>query len=1239
MTEAHIMAPADPRPLALRCALRGSRLIEASAGTGKTFTISALYLRLVLGHGGAAGFGRELLPPEILVVTFTEAATQELRDRIRARLVEAAQAFRGELEKLDPILQGLRGDYAEADWPSCARKLDIAAQWMDQAAVSTIHSWCQRMLREHAFDSGSLFTQTLETDQRELLAEVARDYWRLHCYRLHGKALAWVSEHWQQPDTLLGKTRVLLDQKPPVIDLALQTLIEDALQAAAEQLQALKAPWVDWADELEGLLEQAREAKAFNGQSLNRKNLGNWLEKLRDWAANPDAQTLDIGKGFERLTDAGLAEIWKQGTPPEHPALHAMAELKGALAALAGPAQPALRHAAGWIAERFDAEKRRRAQMGFDDMLTRLDDALQGENGERLSAVIRAQFPVAMIDEFQDTDPLHYRIFARIYPLHDSAMDEQEQTTALLLIGDPKQAIYSFRGADIFTYLRARLATQGRHEHLDTNFRSSKSMVSAVNRVFGLAEKRADNLGAFRFGAGADSSLPFYPVAAQGRKERWMLNGQVAPALTAWHLHSEEPMSAEAYRQQLAARCASAMVEMLQAGQSGDAGFADPEKGWQALRPADMAVLVRTGREAEAIRSALALRGVRSVYLSDKDSVLDSQEAVDVLRWLRACAEPGNDRLLRAALASPTLDQSWATLERLNEDERLWERRVFQFTEYRRVWQRQGVLPMLHRLLHDFDLPARLLQQPLGQRQLTNLLHLAEMLQRASRELDGEQALVRHLAELIPLAGEGAGEDQILRLETDAELVKVVTIHKSKGLEYPLVFLPFICHSRPVKGGEPVRFHDGERRTLVLEPSEDQRQQADGERLGEDLRLLYVALTRARHACWLGLADLKTGQGRTSVLHHSAIGHLLSGGQPLVGSPALVGWLQQWSEGADQTIAVSPAPEVDDRLYQPQQVANPQLQARQPQHPSFESWWIASYSALAIGSEDVAGRAVGNAPDSPAAEKMADDERAARFVPLRAGELPTIHRFPRGPQPGTFLHGLLELAGREGFATLADRAHCIEWLRPRCIRRGWGEWTECLADWLIRLLQHPGLERHLGAGNHISLAQLEPGLYQPEMEFMFSARRVDVQQLDQLVCAATLDGRPRPALRRDRLNGLFKGFIDLVFEHQGRYYVVDYKSNWLGATASDYVDEAMEQAIVEQRYDLQYVFYVLALHRQLKARLPNYDYKTHMGGALYWFIRGVDSPQGGLWHDRPAQSLIETLDRLFTGQPAVQEPL
>ncbi|MBF3116453.1 exodeoxyribonuclease V subunit beta, partial [Pseudomonas aeruginosa] len=293
----------------------------------------------------------------------------------------------------------------------------------------------------------------------------------------------------------------------------------------------------------------------------------------------------------------------------------------------------------------------------------------------------------------------------------------------------------------------------------------------------------------------------------------------------------------------------------------------------------DIAILVRGRAEAEAIRSALAARRLASVYLSDRDSVFDSQEAIDLLHWLRACADPGADTLLRVALATRSLHLDWATLERLNQDELFWERMVLRFRDYRRSWQAQGVLPMLRRLLADFELPARLLRHADGERSLTNLLHLAEWLQRAAVELDGEHALIRHLAEQV----QSPGSEEILRLESDADLIKVVTIHKSKGLEYPLVLLPFICSWRELDGnsGAPASFHEDGAAGRVIELARRKEQaarayeQANDERLGEDMRLLYVALTRARHSVWLGIAPLVASNSKSPELHKGALGYLL----------------------------------------------------------------------------------------------------------------------------------------------------------------------------------------------------------------------------------------------------------------------------------------------------------------------------------------------------------------------------
>ncbi|MCU7648982.1 exodeoxyribonuclease V subunit beta [Pseudomonas piscis] len=1216
-------------PLALAFPLRGSQLIEASAGTGKTFTISALYLRLVLGHGGtSAGFGRELLPPQILVVTFTDAATKELRERIRTRLAEAARFFRDETPAPDGLIEQLRQEYCAEQWAACANRLDIAAQWMDEAAVSTIHSWCQRMLREHAFDSGSLFTQTLETDQSDLLGEVLRDYWRLFCYPLQGEALNWVRSHWVGPAELLPRVRALFgNERRDPQEQTPGELIDASLQERRAALVQIKAPWRQWAEELREICLQGVASKSVDGRKMQARYFEPWFDKISAWAEDESLEQLDIGTGFSRLTPEGMGEAWKGG-PPSHPGLDAMAGLKASLEALPSPDAAVLQHAAQWVGARFEEEKRRRAEMGFDDMLLRLDGALQNDDGGRLASLIREQFPVALIDEFQDTDPVQYRIFESIYRIEDN-----DPATGLFLIGDPKQAIYAFRGADIYTYLRARQATDGRLQTLGTNFRSSQAMVAAVNHVFLQAEQRPQGRGAFLFRqSNGNNPVPFLPVAAQDRQERLQVDGQPLPALNFWLLPSEQPVSGALYRQQQAAACASAIVGLLNGGQQGRSGFVRDQQGCTGLLPADIAILVRDGKEAQAIRTELAARGVRSVYLSDKDSVFAAQEARDLLVWLKACAEPDVERPLRAALASLTLDLPLLELERLNQDELAWEARVMQFRGYRGIWRSQGVLPMLRRLLHDFQLPQALMARSDGERVLTNLLHLCELLQQNAAELDGEQALIRHLAEHLALSGQ-AGEEQILRLESDEQLVKVVTIHKSKGLEYPLVFLPFICSTKPVDGSRlPLHYHDGAGKPQVsLRPTEQLIAQADEERLAEDLRLLYVALTRARHACWLGVADLKRGNQGSSILHLSALGYLLGGGAALTESTGLQRWLLDLQQGCP-AIGVSELPAVDDQRFHPPRNPARLLAPLVPARRAAEHWWIASYSALRIS--DTLGSA-SQAPDDPQAQKLFDDERldpeAPREVIASSGD---IHRFPRGPNPGTFLHGLLEWAGGEGFD--ASPEAITDAVARRCNRRGWQGWIPTLSGWLQHLLQAP---MPVGDGQPpVVLGQLDQ--YRVEMEFWFASHKVDVLKLDELVRQQTHQGAARVTAEPVLLNGMFKGFIDLTFEHHGRYYVADYKSNWLGADDAAYTEQAMEQSILDNRYDLQYVLYLLALHRQLKARLADYDYDRHMGGALYLFLRGTHSASQGVYFARPPRQLIERLDLMFQGraEPPKAEP-
>jgi exodeoxyribonuclease V beta subunit len=1209
------------QPLALP--LHGVRLIEASAGTGKTWTIAALYVRAVLGHG----LPQPLLPPQILVVTFTEAATQELRERIRARLVEAATGFRAGAAG-EPLLDELIGAYAPEQRPGCARRLELAAQWMDEAAIFTIHGWSQRMLTQHAFGSGHAFAQTLEPDESELLAECVRDYWRQTFYPLDEATLAAIQSEWRTPDDLLRSLKPLLAGGEATLR------VDGAVLAVGEGLEALLAARRAWDDEDRERMAIAARAWGGDADAISKqvtdavagKVLHNgWYKPdripadmmaMRRWAASGDAGGFDIARyGSGRLGKA----TGKGKARPEHPAFAALEHWAEWQASRVAVRHVILADAVERVRERFAAQKRRRAQIGFDDLLSRLDRALATPAGTDLAATIRRQYPLALIDEFQDTDALQYRIFRTVY--------RAASESGLLLIGDPKQAIYAFRGADIHTYLAARAEADAPHYSLDTNFRSTTGMVDAVNALFSNGERHAT--GAFHFD---DRGLPFAPVRARGRGERFVRNGAAQAALHLWLLDDEQPIGVRFYRMEMAAACASEIVRLLDEAARGTAGFLGDDGELRVLRPADIAVLVRSHAEASELRAALGERRVRSVFLSDRDSVWESVEAGDLLFWLRAVAEPSSDTAMRAALATRTLHLGFAELERLNTDELHWEARGRELMELRETWRHAGVLAMLHRLLHVFDLPARLLAMEHGERALTNVLHLAELLQQAAAALEGEQALIRYLAERITDTASHHGDDQIVRLESDDDLVKVITIHKSKGLEYPLVFLPFVCASGRSRSGQGYRYHDGEGISLEL-LSEKQggpavseaKEAAERAALQEDLRLLYVALTRARHACWLGVAPVAAGNAKKPQVHRSAFGHLLTGGVE-IDNGALAGLLTSLAQG-QPSVAVDYMPAPDDRRYLPPVRDDKPLPPREPRLARAEPWRIASYSGLRYDEA---------APEFPVPETASDDV-IAEYVsePVATVADPdSIHGFHRGADAGTFLHDLLEWIAEEGFAMVAgDPARLRDTVARRCERRGWQGAIDLLTDWLLQLLRTP---MPLPDGGAVALAELDdPSRYRAELEFLFETRHVDTVALDRIVREHTLDGAPRVALTSDTLNGMLKGFIDLIIEHDGRWYIIDYKSNWLGPDQHAYTAEAMRASILDSRYELQYSLYLLALHRLLRSRLgPAYDYDTHIGGAAYLYLRGMDGHGHGVHVERPPKAMIDAMDQLFQGASA-----
>lgn len=1164
----------------LRLPLTGERLIEASAGTGKTFTIAALYLRLLLGLGGTAAFPRPLTVEELLVVTFTEAATEELRGRIRSNIHELRIAC---LRKStdNPLYASLLDEIADTE--QAAQWLLLAERQMDEAAVFTIHGFCQRMLSLNAFESGMLFEQQLIEDESLLRYQACADFWRRHCYPLPREIAQVVFETWKGPKSLLADINRYLQGEAPVIKAPPpdDETLASRHDAIVGRINALKQKWCESVDQLEGLLESS----GIDRRKFNRGNQGKWIEKISAWAQE-ETLSYQLPDALEKFSQRFLQERTKAGgVVPEHPLFVAIDEL------LAEPLtirDLVITRALAEIRETVAREKRRRGELGFDDMLSRLDAALRSESGDALAAAIRTRFPVAMIDEFQDTDPQQYRIFRRIW--------QRQPETALLLIGDPKQAIYAFRGADIFTYMKARSEVNA-HYTLDTNWRSAPGMVNSVNRLFG----QMDDAFMFR-------EIPFQPVksAEKNQSLRFEFRGEAQPAMTMW-LMDGEGCGVGDYQSYMAQVCAAQIRDWLEAGQRGDALLIRGERA-QAVSASDISVLVRSRQEAALVRDALTLLAIPSVYLSNRDSVFDTLEAQEMLWVLQAVMNPERENTLRSALATSMMGLNARDIETLNQSESAWDRVVEEFVGYRQIWQKRGVMPMLRALMSARHIAENLLATAGGERRLTDILHISELLQEAASQLESEHALVRWLSQHI-LEPDNNAASQQMRLESDKHLVQIVTIHKSKGLEYPLVWLPFITHFRVQ---DQAFYHDRQSFEAVLDLShaEESIALAEAERLAEDLRLLYVALTRSVWHCSLGVAPLVRRRGDKkgdTDVHLSALGRLLQKGEPkdAAGLRAAIEAL------CDEHIHCR-APDV----IRPESLpvfaeSEAALSVRHVLRTPGDSWRVTSYSGLQQRGHGIAQDLM----------PRLDIDAAGVGEVVDAPEL-TPHQFPRGASPGTFLHSLFEDLD---FTQPVDPV----WVREKLELGGYeAHWEPTLTQWIAAILRTPLNE------TGVSLNQLSAREKQVEMEFYLPiGKPLVAAELDALIRQYDPLSAGCPPLDFTQVRGMLKGFIDLVFRHQGRYYLLDYKSNWLGDNSQAYTPEAMAAAMQAHRYDLQYQLYTLALHRYLRHRIADYDYTRHVGGVIYLFLRGVDSeqPQQGIFTTRPDSELITRMDEMFAG--------
>ena len=1195
------MTAAPARDPWLDLPLDGVRLVEASAGTGKTFTLATLVTRLVVE--------RDLRVGQVLAVTFTEAATQELRRRIRDRLMLALALLdapdgndTGDAEAAltrDILLaHRARSDESPA---ALRRRLRQAAMDIDLAAIFTIHGFCARVLREHALEGGQGFDQpVLLANDRALRDELAADLWRHHGRDAAGAedlAALWKGG----PEALAEDLRLLL-REPDLLP-APAPLAEDPMPVLLGTGRALADGFRVHGAAFLGALLDALDRKVLNGSSYK----ADWLQRLwRDLAAWCEAgdPAAPLDAKVDRLTEDALRGKTNQAHVGSTPGSPLCGLIQAHLQALRDcESHRAQRRVARLHQVRADARERlaelkqQRRVMTYDDLIDGVADALDGPRGAALVQALRRQYAVALVDEFQDTDARQWKIFDRVFGAAGGS-------PALFLVGDPKQAIYGFRGGDVHTYLRASDAAT-RAPPLDRNFRSRPALLAAIATLYERAGPRAF----------VDERIAFHAVAAGGTRgdDSFLRDGRAAPALTVWRDPTTPPPDAkgavkawraEESRVHCTDACVAAIHAVLAEGRAGKA-LVDG----RPVQPGDIAVLVRTHREATRIQQALGAVGIPAVA-AGKQSLFATPEARELYVLLLALLHGGDDGRLRAALCTVLVGLDAAGVDALDAGGGDWQHRAL---AWRERLARGGPLALVGDLCAG-QAP-RLLGLVDGERRVGNYLQLAEALQGAQTLALGTAGLVDWLGQRIAQA-DPDDEEQLLRLESDARRVQIVTLHKSKGLEYPLVFLPFagIGRPEPSPGRLCVAHAAGDRRLYWNAELDDMSREATkrgwkAEQQAEDARLLYVGLTRARHALWVAT-------GRFYRHDVTTLGQMVGDGTAFADDAAIV------MDCALPPTGLPRLPPEDDAPVPAPAVATREIP---------RDWWVHSFSAL---SRADAGHDASTAATLPAPGGRDETGQTAD------GDAPPGEAIdPRlsGPRFGVALHGALEHAdfgawrdwrAGEG-APAGEAAHITAALAAE------GYAGDVLADGVVLATQLVGRTLQVRLPEGVRLCELPAGERRAEMEFQFSLRPTRVDALLALLHAHDVVPDRRGFGFLQRLEGLMTGLVDLVYRHDGRWYVLDYKSNRLPRYDADALAEAMRHS----EYDLQALVYTVALHRWLRFRLGDaYDYARDFGGIRYVFSRGVDldasadgAAPAGVHARRYEPALVHALDALFAG--------
>ncbi|WP_343152545.1 exodeoxyribonuclease V subunit beta [Buchnera aphidicola] len=1153
--------------------LEGKHVIEASAGTGKTFFIVLTYIRLILG----INIKKEKNPlsvKKILVLTFNKSAKEEIFKRIKKTIQELKLAILKKKINNNNIIVFIN----KIKNFELAKALLLKAEFdLDQAKIFTIDSFFFKTLNYYTFH---LSSQNNIKNERNMYLETTIDFWRKQCFLLPKNLLNIIYKKWKNPLNLFKEIEPWINYQKnnPYLKIKKKYCVINLHKKNIKKINFFKKSWLGVSKKIFNSIDEF----IINKRIFNKRNKKRWINIINKWAIE---KTVDyfIPKELSYFKKKINKTKNKKNKTLYNFFIFTEFFLKENFSIKKEFILLSIKN----VIHYTNLRKKNIGYLEYSDVSNLLFKELKKKKNNFLRKISK-DFSAVLIDEFQDINFQQHKIIKKIF--------YERKNIFLLLIGDPKQSIYNFRGANIFSYFQSKSEIKS-HFFLEKNWRSTPSIINNINLLFSRIKNPFLN-----------SKIKFIPSTffKKNKYNYFKINNIIQPSFSIF-INSNEIISKRNYEEWISKECAKSISYWLERGRSGNATISIKNK-IKSISEKDIVVIVKNKIEAICIQDALKKNNVPSIYLSNKKNIFDTLEAKELFWILTAILDSKNEKKLKRALCTNLLENDSNQINKIFLNLEYWSSTINKFYHFYKIWEKLGIFSLIKHLIKIKKKKINLNEKKENIFNVNNFLHLGKIIDEKYFLLNEKKILVYWLEGKINNI-DYLPKNNFVQNPDSNNSVKIISIHKSKGLEFPLVWIPFIMNYKKRKIGLYPNKKNQFR--INLEENSKKSKLVDKERLSEDMRLLYVALTRTIIHCSLGIARVQTIRKKKynifSNVHHSAFGYLLQRGKK-----CNLSIFKKNLKEIQKYEDIKFFSNFKEKIFQKKINVNIPINVKKFNRKILNYWDITSFSKLQKENLVLTNKKKKNSN--------------AKIINVSNDTLSPYY-FPRGVEFGSLLHNILKKCK---FNDKINDYHILKEISKVKLNK---EWIPIIKNWMYQIFQKK-------INNYgLKLSNLKENEYLKELKFFYPIKKIiNDYKFNKIIKLFRLKNQEIPLFNFEKKKGMLTGFIDLIFFSNKKYYILEYKSNWLGYDNSFYSKKNIKSEIIKHRYDIQSLLYIIALNRYLKNKIKKYNFNQNFGGFYFLFIRGMyleknkTNENNGIYHFLPKENCINKLDNFFKGK-------